>query len=294
MHRPYRRASISVLFLIFFVLGSSQALSKVDVEPSAISVYIENEERLFKIVKEFVDEQPFQNALTERDVKRFDRLLKNEKASDQKLMIRMLREMNGINDDSEPEYVMVDGVLRAIEDSVVALGRRFGDIEEDPSSFSIGDIQHMRGIREVANRRYRDGEYDEAFPILLGLAKRGFKDAQSRLAYILFTGTEKVEKSNLRALGWLGAAAHGRTEPGFRVLFNKYMREVPEHVRPTVDQVVSAYQAQYSHSEHLDCSIEHRYAKGVVKRTYCRFKLEAIADAQNGMRSWVDKVNVEE
>ena len=288
-----------ILLLLVFLLIMWQ--SKADTETADtekieqdIIAYIDNEERLFKIVNEFVDNQLYPNVLTSGEVSKFDKLLKQKNASDQKLMIRMLREMNGITDQTEPEYVMIDGVLTEIEDTVVTLRGRFGEIEEDPSSFSIGDIQYMRGIRRIANRQYRDGDYDEAFPILLGLAKRGFKDAQARLAYIFFTGTEEVQKSNLRALGWLGSAAHGRTEPGFKVLFNKYMRQVPESAKPTVNMVVAAYQEKYSHSEHLNCSIEHPYAKGVVKRTYCRFKLEAIKDAQNGLRSWVDKVNLRE
>ena len=85
----------------------------------------------------------------------------------------------------------------------------------------------MRGQRLNANELYSDGYYDEAYPILLNLAKRGFKDSQSRLAYILFNGTENVEKSNLRALGWLGAAADGQTAPLFRVLFRRYMLQIP-------------------------------------------------------------------
>lgn len=297
MLKSYVCTSVRTVLLLLLIFGTSLATVNAHIEPAEIYTYVENEERLFEIVSNFVDKQWRKGSLSRSEIRKFERLLKKEKVNDQKLMAQILREMNGVSIDHEPQYVVVDGVIREIEDTVVSLGTRFGDIEEDPAAFSVGDIKYMRGIRASANRYYRDGEYDKAFPLLLGLAKRGFKDAQSRLAYIFFTGTEEVEKSNLRALGWLGSAAHGRTEPAFKVLFNKYMREVPDHVRPTVDQVVSAYQAQYSHSEHLDCSIEHPYAKGVVKRTYCRFKLEAIADAQNAQgitRSWVDKVNTAE
>lgn len=263
---------------------------------SEFNEYVNNEERLFGIAKKFEKSLWSERGWTRGEVKRFQSLLKKESVPDQILMVRMFKELRGFYDPSapEPQYVVVNGVIQEVEDTIVVFGQPFKAIADDPEEFSVGDIRYMRGLRRDANRLYRDGYYEEAYPVLLELAKRGFKDAQSRLAYILFHGTDNVPKSNLRALGWLGSAAHGRTEPGFRVLFNKFMREVPDHVRPTVDQVVSAYQARYSHSEHLDCSIEHPYAKGVVKRTYCRFKLEAIADAQGGMRSWVDKVNVEE
>lgn len=170
--------------------------------------------------------------------------------------------------------------------------RPFEFIPEDPDEFSVSDIRNMRGIRGTANRLYRQQEYAKAYPLLLALAKRGFKDSQSRLAYIFFNGADGVEKSNLRAMGWLGAAAHGRTEPGFKVLFNKYNRQVSDEFRPLVDQVVSQYQERFSFPEHMDCTTNHRYSSGVIKSTYCRFKLEAIADAQGGFASWVDKVNV--
>jgi len=138
-----------ILLLLVFLLIMWQ--SKADTETADtekieqdIIAYIDNEERLFKIVNEFVDNQLYPNVLTSGEVSKFDKLLKQKNASDQKLMIRMLREMNGITDQTEPEYVMIDGVLTEIEDTVVTLRSRFGEIEEDPSSFSIGDIQYRK------------------------------------------------------------------------------------------------------------------------------------------------------
>ena len=284
------------LITLVLVSLTHAAIATESTTLSEFNEYVNNEERLFGVVKNFTDRMSSDKGITRGEIQKFERLLKKESVPDQILMVRMFKELLGRYDPAapEPQYVVVNGVIQEVEDTVVVLGNRFQAIAEDPEEFSVGDIRYMRGLRKNANRLYRDGFYEEAYPVLLELAKRGFKDAQSRLAYILFHGTDNVPKSNLRALGWLGSAAHGRTEPGFRVLFKKFMREVPEHVRPTVDQVVAAYQAQYSHSEHLDCSIEHPYAEGVVKRTYCRFKLEAIADAQGPFRSWVDKVNTAE
>ena len=283
---------------LIFVLLVSLTHAAIATETTTLSEfndYVNNEERLFGIVTKFVDRLSDDTTWTMEEVRKFRSLLKKETVADQILMVRMFRELRGTYDPTlpEPKYVVVNGSIREVDDTVIVLGRRFQAIAEDPAEFSVGDIRYMRGLRREANQLYRDGYYAEAYPVLLELAKRGFKDAQSRLAYILFHGTENAPKSNLRALGWLGTAAHGRTEPRFRVLFNKFMREVPDHVRPTVDQVVATYQQKYSHTEHLDCSTVHPFATGVVKRTYCRFKLEAIADAQ-GMRSWVDKVNVNE
>lgn len=177
-------------------------------------------------------------------------------------------------------------------EEMVVIGNSFEKIPLDPAEFSVGQIKQMRGSRSRANDLYADGHYDDAYPLLLELAKRGFKDSQSRLAYILFNGTERVEKSNLRALGWLASAAYGDSEPMFRVLFKRYMDEVPESVRPTVDEVVTKYQEAFAFDEHQNCSTEHPFAYGVVKRTYCRFDLETIADACKG-NCWAHKVNEE-
>ena len=186
-------------------------------------------------------------------------------------------------------------------EEVVAYGYSFSGIPVDPAEMSVSDIRRMRMARQQANRLYREGEYEKAYPILLELSKRGFKDAQSRVAYILFNGAGEVQKSNLRAMGWLGAGSTQPTEPRFRVLFKKYLRQVPAHALPTVERVVAAYRDEFSHSEHWTCSIEHPYAmhhgSSIVKRIFCRYRLEAIADAcvagqmRYGGRCWAHKVN---
>ncbi len=199
-------------------------------------------------------------------------------------------------------FIESDGVADQDEhnpyvEELVVIGSIFDHMPMDPAEFSVEDIRTMRLERNLANKLYREGHYDEAYPLLLDLAKRGFKDSQSRLAYILFNGAETVEKSNLRALGWLGSAAYGDTEPKFRVLFKRYMAEVPEHVRKTVDTVIDGYQRSFAHDEHQNCSTDHNYAFGRVKRTFCRFKLEAIAEAceagPGGGICWAHAVNTQ-
>lgn len=179
-----------------------------------------------------------------------------------------------------------------VKDEIVVLGRIFDAYPLDPAEFSFNDIMEMRDARATANRMYREGRYDRAFPMLLELAKRGFKDAQSRLAYILFTGTERVNKSNLRALGWLATAAHGDTEPGFRKLYKKYYRMVPDNALPIVNEVVSEYRDRFSYEDLVACSTNHRFASGVVKRTHCGFKLEAMASACGLHKCWAKNVNL--
>ncbi len=180
-------------------------------------------------------------------------------------------------------------------EEIKVIGNMFQHMPLDPIEFSVGDIRAMRFERGRANQLYRKGYYEEAYPLLLALAKRGFKDSQSRLAYILLNGTESVQKSNLRALGWLGAAAYGESEPIFKVLFKRYMQQVPESVKPNVEAIVSDYQNSFAHDEHQSCSTFHKYARGIVKRTYCQFKLEGIAEACEagfgGGLCWAHSVN---
>ena len=240
-------------------------------------------EKLIELVIEAREMKEKRGSLTGYLYDKIRRLSRGRSEQELELLRRILR--------GESQITIPDEPGTAVEE-VRVVWRPFEFVPEDPDEFSIVDIRKMRGIRGTANSLYRQGEYSKAYPLLLNLAKRGFKDSQSRLAYVLFNGADGIEKSNLRAMGWLGAAAHGRTEPGFKVLFNKYNRQVPEEFRPLVDQVVSQYQERFSYPEHMDCTTNHRYSSGVIKSTYCRFKLEAIADAQGSFVSWVDKVNV--
>lgn len=243
------------------------------------------------------------------DVRKLQRIMNDRPREEQEILTRMLQHIKGVtrfDDPSYDEYTGPRGVYINFQgetlsgerrrelsmEEVRVIGRLFDQFPMDPAEFSYHDIVGMRGIRANANQLYSEGRYDEAYPLLLDLAKRGFKDSQSRLAYILFTGTEAVEKSNLRGLGWLGTAAHGESEPMFRVLFKKYMREVPESVRPIVDEVLAGYREQYDSSAYIDCTTNHRFNAGVVKRTYCQFDLEAQVEACGGLDCAVLKRNV--
>lgn len=234
------------------------------------------------------------NTMSPSQARKLEKTLMKHSPEDRVVMERMfnhIRQRFRFDDPIYDGYKGHFGYESTHMEEVVVFGRMFDQFPIDPAEFSYDDITMMRGLRATANALYREGEYDEAFPLLLELAKRGFKDSQSRLAYILFIGTETVEKSNLRALGWLGTAAHGESEPMFRVLFKRYMRQVPESVRPTVDTVLAGYREQFDSSAYVDCTTNHRFSKGIVKRTYCQFDLEAQVEACLGLRCSSHKVN---
>lgn len=204
-----------------------------------------------------------------RDIVGVTNLLKSQSPENKRFIRELIR--RNIDLEAYLESGAIPEQYADYMDEVVVVGNIFDHIPIDPAEFSADDVRKMRGQRANANELYRDGYYDEAYPILLNLAKRGFKDSQSRLAYILFNGTDNVEKSNLRALGWLSAAAHGQTDPMFRVLFRRYMRQIPDDLRPTVDAVVDGYRNAYASSKYVDCTRNHFSHSGIVKRTICRF-----------------------
>ena len=248
------------------------------------------------------------DSITIQQARKLDELIRDRPAREQQIfqqMVNHIRKRYRFDDPKFATFTGYKGIVFYGQDGnkssnrrnldmeeITVIGRMFDQFPMDPAEFSYSDIVEMRGVRNTANELYRDGKYDEAYPLLLDLAKRGFKDSQSRLAYILFNGTENIEKSNLRALGWLGTAAHGESEPSFRVLFKRFMAEVPESVRPTVDSVLAGYREQYDHSAFMDCTTNHRFNSGVVKRTYCQFDLEAQVEACGGYDCAARRVNV--
>lgn len=77
------------------------------------------------------------------------------------------------------------------------------------------------------------------------------------------------------------------------------MDEVPDSIRPAVDTIVDGYQQSFAHYEHQNCSTDHNYTDGSrIKKTFCRFKLETIAEAcesgLGGGKCWAHAVNQRE
>ncbi|MCY4128835.1 MAG: hypothetical protein OXG15_06285 [Gammaproteobacteria bacterium] len=221
-----------------------------------------------------------QSSMTTEQAHRLQKVVQGRPVHEQRILYRMMNHIRRIRRFDDPIFGTPSSNDRMEE--VVVIGRMFDQFPMDPAEFSFYDTAGMRNIQEQAHELFSEGRFDEAYPLLLDLAKRGFKTSQSRLAYILFTGTEKVEKSNLRALGWLGTAAYGETQPQFRKLFKKYMKEVPTGVRPTVDEVLAGYRAEFDSSAHLNCTTNHRFSSGRVKRTYCQFDIESKVEACQG------------
>lgn len=299
-----------VAIVVLLVLGGT-SVSAADEEKTLFDDFPSEErlQELTEIAKEIIKYKPTRNSsVSLADVRRLRKLEERVKPSEYKIVWELYDEIVEERDakkkkrskeardsnknkkrDTDPTLETGRFEPEPMEEMVV-VGTPFSGIPINPAEFNVDDIYYMRALRAQANQLYESENYAEAYPLLLELAKRGFKDSQSRLAYILFHGTEGVPKSNYRALGWLGAAANGRTEPIFRVLLNRHLKEVPPERRDMVDKVVAGYQDEFGYPEHVRCTTNHRFTNGRVKRVYCEFRLEQIANACQG-KCWAHKVN---
>lgn len=156
----------------------------------------------------------------------------------------------------------------------------FDDIEEvyvegvriEPEAMAIHEMEAIYQRKQSAARSFKIGNYEEAFPMLLQLAKLGFKDAQARVGFIYMHGLGGQPKSNLKALGWLGVAAEGETRPQYRNIFNQMMSEVPGPQRQLVSTTVADYRDRFD-SEKLGVQCM-RSRTGHLDKFTCRWEAE--------------------
>ena len=136
-------------------------------------------------------------------------------------------------------------------------------------TFAERHLVHSRG-----EYYYRTRQYKEAFPYLLASARQGFKMAQARLGFIYQQGLGEVQRDGWRAVGWLGVAAHGDTDPAIRNYYRKILRKIPEELMPAVDRVVEEFVKRYGpDATGMEC-IMSRPAGSHIARMACNFKLE--------------------
>lgn len=136
-------------------------------------------------------------------------------------------------------------------------------------TFADRHLVHSRG-----EYYYRTRQYQKAFPYLLASARQGFKMAQARLGFIYQQGLGEVQRDGWRAVGWLGVAAHGDTDPTIRNYYRKILRKIPEELIPAVDRVVEEFVKRYGpDATGMEC-IMSRPAGSHIARMACNFKLE--------------------
>ena len=139
----------------------------------------------------------------------------------------------------------------------------------DPASMDFLEMEQIYRQKASASRNFKIGRYEEAFPELLQLAKLGFKDAQARVGFLFLHGLGGQEKSNLKALGWLGVASQGTTRPQYRNIFNQMMNEVPADQQALAAFVVADYREKFD-SRKLGIECWHSNVNHVRQFT-CRY-----------------------
>ena len=121
---------------------------------------------------------------------------------------------------------------------------------------------------------YRTRQYKKAFPYLLASAKQGFKMAQARLGFIYQQGLGEIPRDGWRAMGWLGVAAEGKTDPEIRNYYRKLRKKIPEELMPAVDAVIAEYTKLYGpDATGMECEVA-RPAGSHIARLICNFKDE--------------------
>lgn len=148
-----------------------------------------------------------------------------------------------------------------------------GEIIE-PMKMQMSDFKRIYSDRESGTYYFNIGDYERAFPPLLVAAKNGLKDAQAKVGFIILHGLGGVQKSNIRAVGWLGVAAEGRTKPYYREYFKNVWSEIPAEQLPLMSDVVQKYRETYGSDERLVSCSYRRPANSHIADLYCHFDRE--------------------
>ena len=119
-------------------------------------------------------------------------------------------------------------------------------------------LMHLYDSRREGAKLYRDGRYEEAFPLLLQAAKRGFKVAQARVSYLYERGLG-TPRDPIAAIGFLGTAAKPPTHPEIRNRFEEIWRRVPPEHEARLRQVIDRYDSLYGNrANRVVCDRSHR------------------------------------
>lgn len=111
-----------------------------------------------------------------------------------------------------------------------------------PSRIEMMDTYQAQG---QGTKHFRRRDYARAYPHLLTAAKRGFKTAQARLAYIYLHGLGGIPYDPVRGVGWLSAAASPETLPWIRRYSKRIWEIVPERYVADLETVADRYRTKY-------------------------------------------------
>lgn len=148
----------------------------------------------------------------------------------------------------------------------------------------------LRIYRELARARelYSSNEIDEAFPLLLKTARKGFKNAQARVGHIYLRGLGSVDQDPVEALGWLGVASSGTSSPPIRNYFNDIWQRIPDKYVDSFEEVVEEYRAKYGEdATGVECEL-HRPLRSFVKELICYFEQDLPTMVREPLDDYID------
>ena len=165
--------------------------------------------------------------------------------------------------------ILVDTRENPVVEEVVVEGQAMDPFEMGPM-----DFKRIYADRKTGTYYFNIGDYKQAYPHLLAAAKKGFKDAQAQLGFIVLHGLGGVPKSNIRGIGWLGVASQGETAPMYRNYFRKVWKEIPAEHIPMMTEVVEKYREKFGPDVHKVSCDYRSSTKSHVSKLYCFFDRE--------------------
>lgn len=156
--------------------------------------------------------------------------------------------------------------------STTSKSHLLNQIPNDPSAFEL-DAKSTNEFHEKVDQLFRQGHYQEAFPLLLASAKYGYRNSQSRLAFILFQDLEGLPRDDVRAFAWLGTAA-STSKPRLESLYGELHSRLNDENKQAVDSVVEVYRKRFGVVKPFDCDTIDSDSS-TLKRIYCHLQLDA-------------------
>jgi hypothetical protein len=119
----------------------------------------------------------------------------------------------------------------------------------DAEDKSVGgqrlDAAAVYSARTTGLKLYDEKKYEEAFPHLMIAAKRGFKMPQAQLGFMHQQGLGGAKKDTRYAVGWLGVAASGTTEPSIKNYFDNIWDKIPAEHQGSYEKLVGSFVDKY-------------------------------------------------
>ena len=166
------------------------------------------------------------------------------------------------------------------------------------------EMQRIMEAHITGGQLYRKKKYHEAVEHLEKAAKGGQKRSQAQLGAIYLYGLGGVPRDNKKAVGWLGVAANGETEPAYKQEYDKVYDAISKAQQPMIDQLVDAYVDNYGSEatkvtckqtrragtkmSHLICTFDdlHKYRDEINAKTYSALDAQGqITDYNENYRS---------